>query len=149
MIVSPEIVRELLREENSNRHPFPDERERVDMVVPVVVKVPVPRLNNGALYVPDSELSPVICIDVKVSEPLPEMLKREHPVPSLRERVRLKLESVRVPVERVKTSDVLEKVLGTENMTVLPPSAGVTSVVYVVREISVVSLVCVPAVRRM
>ena len=140
---------ELLREENSNRHPFPEERERVEMVDPVVVNVPVPRLSNGALYVPDSELSPIICIDVKVSEPVPEMLKREHPVPSLRVRVMLKLESVRVPVESVNTSDVLEKVLGTENMTVLPVTARVMSVVHGAKEIPVVSLVCVPAVRRM
>ena len=135
---------EALRGSNSNRDPLPVVREMVEMVVPALVKAPVPRLNNGLLYVPHAALPPLTCMDVKVSEPLPVMLKREHLVPSLVLRVMLKLASVRVPVESVNTSEVLEKELGTENVTVLPLTARVTSVVDVVREISVVSLVCVP-----
>ena len=122
------MVCELFKESNSNRHPFPTERVMVEMDVSELVNAPDPRLNNGVLYVPHIEFSPVICIDVKVSEPLSVMLKKEHPVPSLVLRVMLKLESVRDPVERVNTSEVLEKELGTENVTVLPLTAGVTPV---------------------
>ena len=128
VIENPESVNLAFIEVNSNRLPFPTERVMVDMVVAVPMIVPVPRLNNGVSSVPHVALSPLICIDVRVSELVPVMLTSECPVLSLAVRVMLKLESVREPVESVKTSDP-EKVLEMENVTALPITSGVTSAV--------------------
>ena len=80
-----------------------------------------------------------------MSLPLPEIFTNEHPLPSLLFRLILKLLIVTDPLVSVNTLLLDENELGTERV-VVPSlfSNGLISTVYSLKDISDVSLECVP-----
>ena len=111
-----------------------------EMLLQVLVNRPLPTRMRGAFVVPPFVFDPDIRIDVSVSDPLPLIINSEHPLPSLRASVMLKVEKVASPELRVNASLDEEKVFVRVYITVVPIVAGVISTVYASRSITDVSL---------